>query len=63
MDTIDARLRELEQVESGLFSEHQDFLRRRAQEDEITRTARVKEDEEWKQRLAGRDREEDVGRS
>lgn len=63
MKAINIRLHELEELETALFAERRDTLKRRFEEDQAFKDLREQEDREWKQRIETHDREEDVSRS
>ena len=62
MDAITHRLGQLRELEQALVSDRGAVAALRNEEDYNIRIKRAEEDEAWKQRLAARDREEDVSR-
>lgn len=60
MDEIKRRLKQLEDVETGLLAERQATIQRRLREDEALHLKRKEEDQTYSQSLKERDQEEDV---
>ena len=63
METINSRLRQLEDIETILYVQRQSIIRQRTQEDEDMQTKRQIEDRAFSATLVARDVEEDVSTS